>query len=285
MATIREYFDTDTKVVSIHKEWNISDSKGNIASVVTAKKALDLEGNAKYLLFYVPNNEHINTIVTLINLPMVENCQLGTDVDPISVSSGFRGYSEHNSSDSLIFTKRIFFYVDGCLGEDRRRQLTADALNKGLFVVIRDQEYASARSAAEKPLAFISHDSTDKATLVRELALELTKLNCPVWYDEYSLKVGDSLRSNIEKGLKEAHKCILILSPAFLANEGWGKAEFDSIYTREIHEKKNVILPVWHNVGKDDVYKYSPRLADKVGLDSSIGISQLAAKLRSAVIG
>lgn len=56
-------------------------------------------------------------------------------------------------------------------------------------------------SELEKPLAFISHDSNDKDSLVRELALELDKQLCPVWYDEFSLEIGDSLIENIEKGL------------------------------------------------------------------------------------
>jgi hypothetical protein len=106
---------------------------------------------------------------------------------------------------------------------------------------------------------------------------------CPVWYDEYSLKVGDNLREKIEKGLKETEKCIVILSPNFLTNRGWGKAEFDSIFTREILEKKNVILPIWHNVGVQEIYDYSPGLANKVALNSSMGAVQLAAKLANAI--
>ena len=39
-----------------------------------------------------------------------------------------------------------------------------------------------------------THDSRDKDAFVRELAHELAKNSCPVWYDEFSLKVGDSLR-------------------------------------------------------------------------------------------
>jgi hypothetical protein len=40
----------------------------------------------------------------------------------------------------------------------------------------------------------------------------------------------------------------VVLSPNFLSNEGWGKAEFDSVFTREILNKENVILPVWLGV-------------------------------------
>ena len=110
----------------------------------------------------------------------------------------------------------------------------------------------------------------------------MSKLMCPVWYDEYSLEVGDSLRANIEKGLKETTKCVIVLSPHFLSNDGWGKAEFDSIFTREILEE-NVMLPVWHNVNVQDVYEYCPRLADKVGLNSDVGPKELARKLVNAV--
>ena len=125
-------------------------------------------------------------------------------------------------------------------------------------MIAKDQEYARKRSAEEKPLAFVCHDTRDKDSLVRDPVHELTKLFCPVWYDEYSLTVGDSLRNSIEMGLKRAGKCVLVLSPSFLSNDGWSKVEFDSIFTRELVEQKNVILPVWHGVGEKEVYEYSP---------------------------
>jgi hypothetical protein len=80
------------------------------------------------------------------------------------------------------------------------------------------------------------------------IAVGLQRILCPVWYDEYALKVGDNLRETIERGLKETKKCILILSPNFLANNGWTKTEFDSVFTREILEGNGVLLPVWYNV-------------------------------------
>jgi hypothetical protein len=118
---------------------------------------------------------------------------------------------------------------------------------------------------------------------VRELAHELAKNFCTVWYDEFSLKVGDSLRASIERGLRETRKCIMDLSPYFLSNEGWGRTEFDSVYTREILEKKNVILPVWPNVEAKDVYNYSSRLADKVGLAATLGAPEVARLLANAI--
>jgi len=112
----------------------------------------------------------------------------------------------------------------------------------------------------------------------------LEERNCPVWYAEFSLRVGDSLRESIERGLKETRKCILILTPNFLRNEGWGKREFNSVFTRELLEKKNVILPVWHEVTEQEVYDYSPSLADKYALKWSAEDKQdIADKLQQAV--
>ncbi len=82
---------------------------------------------------------------------------------------------------------------------------------------------------------------------------------------------------------RETKKCIVILSPNFLSNEGWGKAEFDSIFTREILEHQNVILPVWLNVDVKDVYNYSPRLADKVGIQSTLGVPEVARRLANVI--
>ena len=64
-------------------------------------------------------------------------------------------------------------------------------------------EWASLRASLEKPLAFISHDLRDEDAIARPLAAELTKFpGCRIWYDEYSLKVGDNLRESIEKEIR-----------------------------------------------------------------------------------
>jgi hypothetical protein len=106
---------------------------------------------------------------------------------------------------------------------------------------------------------------------------------CPVWYDQFSLKVGDSLHESIEQGLRECHKCILVLTPNFLGNKGWSKREYDSIFTREVVEKQKVILPVWHEISAQDVYQYSPILADRFAVQWSLGAEAVAKKLLHAI--
>lgn len=48
----------------------------------------------------------------------------------------------------------------------------------------------------------ICHASEDKGTFVRPLANALRDRNVEVWYDEFSLKLGDSIRRSLDKGLK-----------------------------------------------------------------------------------
>lgn len=59
---------------------------------------------------------------------------------------------------------------------------------------------------------FISHASEDKDAIARPLATMLERLSVRVWYDEFSLKLGDSLTSAIDKGLQESRYGLVILS-------------------------------------------------------------------------
>jgi hypothetical protein len=144
---------------------------------------------------------------------------------------------------------------------------------------------ARAVSRREKPVAFICHDSRDKEKTARPIADGLSALRCPVWYDEFSMRVGDRLRESIERGLKEARKCILIVSPRFLSNDGWTKVEFNSIFTRELVERRDILLPVWIGVKKEDVLKYSPCLANRLAVNWNVGLEEVVRQLYVALQG
>jgi hypothetical protein len=59
--------------------------------------------------------------------------------------------------------------------------------------------------------------------------------------------------------------------------------QYDSIFTRELVEKQRVILPVWHNVTAKDVYEYSPVLADRVAVNWSLGVEEVARRLLASI--
>lgn len=115
---------------------------------------------------------------------------------------------------------------------------------------------------------FISHASEDKDSIVRPLAELLIKNGHNVWYDEFNLKVGDSLRKKIDEGLKFSKYGIAILSRDFF-RKNWTEYELNGLVAREMNGVK-VILPIWHNVTRDEVLSYSPTLADKVALNTAI---------------
>lgn len=284
MATLREYFDTDSKELTVHKDWILRDQSGVELDKVRAKISYNFEANARYWYFFIPNHPDLLSVVgSILSMSEVQSCVLGPEGDGVLVFAGLANDPDRQSNETLVFTRRVQLYIDEVVSLEQRTAILSMGSALGLFISLRDRSYAVTRSEHEKPLAFISHDSRDKDIFVRELSLEMFMLMCPVWYDEYSLKVGDSLRSSIESGLKEARKCVLFLSPNFLSNGGWTKAEFDSIFTREILEQKNVVLPVWHNVDVKSVYEYSPRLADRVGLPTSLGVKEVARRLVNAV--
>lgn len=115
--------------------------------------------------------------------------------------------------------------------------------------------------------AFISHASEDKRDFVLPLANLLSKLGVKVWYDDFTLTVGDSLSRSIDRGLVGSRFGIVVLSPAFL-KKSWPEYELRGLTSREIEGEK-VILPIWHGITKADLLRYSPSLADKRALDTS----------------
>lgn len=109
---------------------------------------------------------------------------------------------------------------------------------------------------------FVSHASEDKESIVRSLVNELKGQNLTVWFDEFTLRIGDSLRQKIDKGLSRSRVGLVVLSTAFMS-KGWTNYELDGIVTRAVSGEQ-MLLPIWHNVTKEDVIKFSPSLADKV---------------------
>jgi hypothetical protein len=129
---------------------------------------------------------------------------------------------------------------------------------------------------------FISHTSEDKEGLVRPLATALLRRGWKVWYDEISLKVGDSLRQSIDAGLAKSKYAIVVLSPRFF-EKNWPAYELDGLVSKQIGSGHKVIIPLWHNVIRDDVAKFSLPLADKVALVSSEGIETIVQKLLASI--
>ncbi len=131
-----------------------------------------------------------------------------------------------------------------------------------------------------KTKIFISHASEDKADIARPLAESLREDGFEVWYDEYSLTIGDSLEESIGEGISNCDFGVLIISSVFL-QKPWTKTELKALFNKEIGQGK-VILPIWHNVTKNELQDKAPLLVDKVAASTEDGIPTLVKKIRIA---
>lgn len=114
---------------------------------------------------------------------------------------------------------------------------------------------------------FISHASEDKDEVVRPLAYALKSEGLSVWYDEFEMKIGDSLRRKIDKGLANSRFGIVVLSKDFI-KKGWTNYELDGIITKSVTGEQ-IVLPIWHNITKKEVIDFSPSLADKLARNTA----------------
>jgi TIR domain len=124
---------------------------------------------------------------------------------------------------------------------------------------------------------FICHATEDK-DFVRPLAHALQFRGFEVWFDEFVLEVGDSLRREIDKGLESCRFGVVVLSKAFFAKE-WPQRELDGLTQRETSGGRTVILPVWHEVEGKEIMKYSPVLADRFAVRTSAGVDAVADRI------
>jgi hypothetical protein len=299
MSTIRQYFDTDfDHMLRVHIWYPSCDIPCD------ASLFYDANANSAFLAFYFADatlqpSDFERVLGTLrygasqvslrggIALPAARVFHGSLRVrneDPFKIEYQLFGDPAWRDLLGIPPSRRVFIYAETSFTEAEIAGLIDAAGKIGHELQFRDAAYANRRTVLEKPLAFISHDSRDKESIARPIALNLQRKICPVWYDEFSLKVGDRLRESIETGLKECQRCILIVSKNFLANDGWTKNEFDSVFTREILERRDVILPVWHGVTAQEVYEYSPTLANRFAINWAEGKDQVVAKLHGAIV-
>lgn len=159
----------------------------------------------------------------------------------------------------------------------QRRQL--EAITRGKTSMPTTSSFPSTIADHD---VFISHASEDKDEIVRPLAELLRSKGFDVWYDEFQLRIGDSLRRSIDQGLAKSRFGIVVFSPAFFAKK-WPEYELNGLAQKEMLGNK-VILPIWHKVTKSEVIGYSPSLADKLALSTTTSTLEEIASQISEVL-
>jgi hypothetical protein len=127
---------------------------------------------------------------------------------------------------------------------------------------------------------FISHAYEDKEEIARPLADALNGKGLIVWYIDYALELGDNLRESIDYGLVRSRFGIVILSNHFFEKQ-WSQEDLNELAIREVGGKK-VMLAVWHKVGFQEVFGYSPVLADRVAISTDKGLEYVVQRILEA---
>lgn len=152
-------------------------------------------------------------------------------------------------------------------------------------VAVRDPE----RPASEKELdgrtwdVFLSHASEDKSAVAIPLAQALQDRGITVWLDKAELKIGDSLRRRIDRGLRSSRFAAVVLSEAYFT-KGWTQYELDGIVTLGVGGQQD-LLPIWHELTHAQVAAHSPSLADKLARNTSdVSIDEIADEIADVVL-
>lgn len=229
--------------------------------------------------------------VTDITKIIDEICRKGSfkEIKQFLESGGYFGQNYLHTIISSIVKKGTFDELTDLLNE---RRISLPENEKSL---IRKKIAELARKIAEKqtmkPLTrirstenvtmngkykydiFICHASEDKKDFVAKLATALVKKGVKVWYDEFSLKLGDRLRQKIDEGLSNSRYGVVVLSPNFFRKK-WPIDELEGLLAIE-KEGRKVILPVWHNLTIEEIAKHSPLLAGRIAAKTEDGIDKI----------
>lgn len=123
---------------------------------------------------------------------------------------------------------------------------------------------------------FIAHASEDK-NIVRKLANDLIDRGLLVWFDEWEIKVGDSLVEKINQGIENSSFMAIGLSKNSI-RKPWFTKEVNAGLMRELNDRGVYLLPLLF-----ESCEIPPLLQDKKYANFSVsyehGLSELLASL------
>lgn len=119
----------------------------------------------------------------------------------------------------------------------------------------------------DHPDLFISYASEDKENFVRPLAEALKRQGLKVWFDEYEIRIGDSLRQRIDQGLIHSQYGLVVISPTFFEKQ-WTQYELDGLLARQ-NAGERIVLPILYQLTPHELLQRCPPLAGIAHLSSS----------------
>ena len=193
-------------------------------------------------------------------------------------------YQEALSREEANERKKAADTVTKLQKEQRRRQSDLEAQIKGTMRELSENVSRFEDGSGEQVEydVFISHATEDKASFVEGLATELRSRGLSIWYDNFTLKWGDKLRQEIDKGLRASKFGIVVLSKSFF-EKNWPQEELDGLFQMEM-AKRTRILPIWHDITKDELEARSPMLASRLGMSTATSSTREIADALEALV-
>jgi len=122
---------------------------------------------------------------------------------------------------------------------------------------------------------FISHASTDKDDVARPLAEALRDLGQRVWYDEFTIRLGDDLSRVINYGTQSSLFGVLVISKAFFGRR-WTETEAEGLQNRRI-------FVVLHGVDVEELAAFHPEMANRLTISTDAGAAHIAEALVKSI--
>jgi molybdopterin-guanine dinucleotide biosynthesis protein A len=123
---------------------------------------------------------------------------------------------------------------------------------------------------------FICHASEDKPA-ARNLANAMQRLGAEVWFDEWEIRVGDSIVQKINDALGKVSHLIVLLSSCSVVKP-WVKKEFSSALMQQLSQKAIRVLPV-----RMDDCEIPPIISDIKYADARQGIEYALAEIEASL--
>ena len=111
---------------------------------------------------------------------------------------------------------------------------------------------------------FVSYSSKD-SRYVRAFAEALMERGLRVWYDESSIRVGDTFLSSISDALEHSRYFVVLVSPEYLSSS-WANFELGVALGRKWSSQKANVLPIY--LSEVDRSTLPPPLSHTKGLDA-----------------
>lgn len=128
---------------------------------------------------------------------------------------------------------------------------------------------------------FISYAIEEKENIALPLKQLLEKNGITVFFAGDELRPGDDVGKTIFAGLHRSRYAIVILSPAY--NRKWTLGELFFFLNKQERRRRDILLPVWHNIDFEEVKQRYELLSGKFAYHTTKGIDRMADDLTAKI--